>query len=80
MTAEEDDDAVAVEEPQPKSADPGALENFELSKGIVDALAARGIEKLFPIQVQTFNHVLSGKDVMARAKTGSGKTLVRLVV
>lgn len=29
---------------------------------------------LFDIQVKTFNHVYDGKDVIAQARTGTGKT------
>ena len=34
-----------------------------------------GVKALFPIQAQTFDHVLDGHDVIARARTGQGKTL-----
>lgn len=42
---------------------------------IVDALAKRGIEHPFPIQIQTLPDTLAGRDVLGRGKTGSGKTL-----
>ncbi|KAK2962354.1 putative Nucleolar RNA helicase 2 [Blattamonas nauphoetae] len=38
-------------------------------------LKARGITSLFPIQEQTFEHVMKGVDLVGRALTGSGKTL-----
>ncbi|KXS20208.1 DEAD-domain-containing protein [Gonapodya prolifera JEL478] len=34
-----------------------------------------GIKTLFPVQVESFEPVMEGKDIIARAKTGTGKTL-----
>ncbi|MCV7413391.1 DEAD/DEAH box helicase [Mycobacterium florentinum] len=42
---------------------------------IVSALAERGIEHPFPIQVAALPDTLAGRDVLGRGKTGSGKTL-----
>src|SRR5262249_24105047 len=42
---------------------------------IVSALAKRGIEHPFPIQIETLPDTLAGRDVLGRGKTGSGKTL-----
>jgi superfamily II DNA/RNA helicase len=42
---------------------------------LIDALAARGILKPFPIQTKTLPDTLVGRDVLGRGKTGSGKTL-----
>ncbi|XP_069719461.1 nucleolar RNA helicase 2-like isoform X1 [Phaenicophaeus curvirostris] len=52
----------------------GAFSNFPISKGTVQLLQARGVTYLFPVQVKTFNPVYSGKDVIAQARTGTGKT------
>uniref|UniRef100_A0A8C9EJ27 RNA helicase n=1 Tax=Pavo cristatus TaxID=9049 RepID=A0A8C9EJ27_PAVCR len=52
----------------------GALSNFPISKGTVQLLQARGVTYLFPVQVKTFHPVYSGKDVIAQARTGTGKT------
>jgi len=46
-----------------------------VSQSLVDALAARGVHRPFPIQVQTLPDTLAGRDVLGRGKTGSGKTL-----
>jgi superfamily II DNA/RNA helicase len=46
-----------------------------VSPPLVDALAARGVDRPFPIQVQTLPDTLAGRDVLGRGKTGSGKTL-----
>ncbi|KAL7108465.1 hypothetical protein ACP275_06G114200 [Erythranthe tilingii] len=55
--------------------DPNAVSNFRISKPLKDALKAKGIESLFPIQAMTFNLVLDGSDLVGRARTGQGKTL-----
>lgn len=55
--------------------DPLALTNFSISGLIKDALLRKGIKALFPIQAQTFNIVLANQDLVARARTGQGKTL-----
>ncbi|WP_421355076.1 DEAD/DEAH box helicase [Microbacterium phosphatis] len=42
---------------------------------IVRALAALGADKPFPIQASTAPAILDGRDVLARGRTGSGKTI-----
>ncbi|MCX5044165.1 DEAD/DEAH box helicase [Aldersonia sp. NBC_00410] len=46
-----------------------------VSRAIIAALAARGIEQPFPIQSATLPDTLAGRDVLGRGRTGSGKTL-----
>uniref|UniRef100_A0A8C0JE79 RNA helicase n=1 Tax=Chelonoidis abingdonii TaxID=106734 RepID=A0A8C0JE79_CHEAB len=41
---------------------------------LFDCLTARGVTYLFPVQVKTFKHIYDGKDVVAQARTGTGKT------
>ncbi|GAA2998217.1 DEAD/DEAH box helicase [Actinokineospora diospyrosa] len=41
---------------------------------LVDVLSARGISTPFPIQTATLPDSLSGRDVLGRGRTGSGKT------
>ncbi|KAL3876853.1 hypothetical protein ACJMK2_034638 [Sinanodonta woodiana] len=53
----------------------GAFSNFDLSGATIKKLQAQGINFLFPVQYLTFNHVMNGEDVMAQARTGTGKTL-----
>ncbi|GAA0162549.1 RNA helicase [Lithospermum erythrorhizon] len=55
-------------------------DGLEISKlgvadSIVKALAQRGITKLFPIQRAVLEPAMQGKDMIGRAKTGTGKTL-----
>ena len=45
-----------------------------LSKEILSALEEKGYTTPSPIQVQAIPAVLSGKDLMAAAQTGTGKT------
>ncbi|XP_062203900.1 DEAD-box ATP-dependent RNA helicase 9-like isoform X2 [Phragmites australis] len=46
-----------------------------ISSKIVQRLAAKGITKLFPIQRAVLEPVMQGRDMVGRAKTGTGKTL-----
>jgi ATP-dependent RNA helicase RhlE len=46
-----------------------------VSDEVVRALAARGIEVPFPIQTMVIEDATTGRDTLARSKTGSGKTL-----
>ena len=46
-----------------------------VQQAIADALAAKGIERPFPIQAMTLPVALSGHDIIGQAKTGTGKTL-----
>ncbi|XP_017274209.1 nucleolar RNA helicase 2 isoform X2 [Kryptolebias marmoratus] len=52
----------------------GAFSNFRISKVTIDKLKARGVSYLFDIQVKAFNDVYDGEDVIAQARTGTGKT------
>ncbi len=45
-----------------------------LKTEILKALTNMGYEELTPIQERTFSPILNGKDLLARAETGSGKT------
>ncbi|KAL3849062.1 hypothetical protein ACJIZ3_010944 [Penstemon smallii] len=46
-----------------------------ISQDIVSALAQKGITKLFPIQRAVLVPAMQGKDMIGRARTGTGKTL-----
>ncbi|PSS34350.1 DEAD-box ATP-dependent RNA helicase [Actinidia chinensis var. chinensis] len=67
---EDEDRSDGVEE-----EDPNAVLNFRISAPLREALKAKGIESLFPIQAMTFDSVLDGSDLVGRARTGQGKTL-----
>lgn len=54
----------------------GDYDNFpEISQRSRELLRARGINFLFPVQYESFNHVWKRKDLIVRDLTGSGKTL-----
>ncbi|XP_046359627.1 nucleolar RNA helicase 2-like [Haliotis rufescens] len=53
----------------------GAFTNFRISPGSIEKLNAKGISYLFPVQYETFDTVFDGGDVIAQARTGTGKTL-----
>ncbi|KAI8874924.1 DEAD-domain-containing protein [Backusella circina FSU 941] len=56
-------------------ADNLRLSNFRISQGTIDNLAKKGIKSLFDIQAATFDTIFDGHDILARARTGTGKTL-----
>jgi ATP-dependent RNA helicase DeaD len=47
---------------------------LKLKSQILSALTAMGYTELTPIQEMTFPHILGGRDLLATAETGSGKT------
>jgi ATP-dependent RNA helicase RhlE len=51
-----------------------SFEELGLSQAVLDAVADQGYKTPSPIQQQAIGAVLSGKDVMAAAQTGTGKT------
>jgi superfamily II DNA/RNA helicase len=54
---------------------PDSFEEFGLPPELLESLAASGIGRPFPIQSATLPDALAGRDILGRAKTGSGKTL-----
>ena len=52
-----------------------ALANFRLAPATLEALRAKGVSALFPIQAATFDLIYDGCDLIGRARTGMGKTL-----
>ncbi|KAH9288348.1 hypothetical protein KI387_032465, partial [Taxus chinensis] len=46
-----------------------------IDQDIVNALAGKGIAKLFPIQKAVLEPAMQGRDMIGRARTGTGKTL-----
>lgn len=55
------------------------FEELGLDPRLVRALLKKGIDKPTPIQQTAIHYILEGKDVVARAKTGSGKTFAYLL-
>ena len=56
-----------------------SFEQFNLKKSIKNALDDIGFTTPTPIQSQAFSVILSGKDIVGIAQTGTGKTLAYLV-
>ena len=52
-----------------------SFRHWKLSEEVFEALDEDNIVKPTPIQAISIGHVLAGKDVIARAQTGTGKTL-----
>ncbi|GGW51798.1 hypothetical protein GCM10010503_30840 [Streptomyces lucensis JCM 4490] len=69
VTTEVTEAPEAADTPQTTFADLG------LPEGIVRKLAQNGVTTPFPIQAATIPDALTGKDVLGRGRTGSGKTL-----
>lgn len=68
-----DSEPVKVE----KNGDPekSELTYFIKDEKVLEVLAEKGIKKFFPIQYETFEFVYQGLDLIARDRTGSGKTM-----
>ncbi|HKK76891.1 MAG TPA: DEAD/DEAH box helicase [Saprospiraceae bacterium] len=52
---------------------------FGFEPGLIDGLDAMGFEKATPIQEQAIPFIMEGKDVLACAQTGTGKTAAFLL-
>ena len=63
-----------LEQEIPMEQKEGAFANFPISEETIKLLKAHGVTFLFPTQAKTFHHVYSGKDLIAQARTGTGKT------
>ncbi|KAJ9560707.1 hypothetical protein OSB04_005867 [Centaurea solstitialis] len=57
------------------SSDGLEISKLGISQEIVAALAKKGITKLFPIQKAVLEPAMQGRDMIGRARTGTGKTL-----
>ena len=55
------------------------FENFNLSKPLRNAIVDLGFEKPTPLQEETFSVILSGRDVVGIAQTGTGKTFAYML-
>ena len=59
---------------QPDSATPGGFTSLILDARVLAALTALGYEEPTPIQLAAIPPLLAGRDVLAQAATGTGKT------
>lgn len=53
--------------------------DLNLDKNILSALTSAGYQSPTPVQAQSVPHALNGRDIMASAQTGSGKTAAFLL-
>ncbi|XP_064617477.1 nucleolar RNA helicase 2-like isoform X2 [Liolophura sinensis] len=60
---------------RPPAEAEGDFSNFNISDSTIQLLKEKGVTYLFPIQAKTFDSVYAGHDVIAQARTGTGKTL-----
>ncbi|XP_075656361.1 DEAD-box ATP-dependent RNA helicase 16 isoform X1 [Castanea sativa] len=67
------------EEEEEKEEEEKSFEELGLDPRLIRALTKKGIDKPTPIQQVAIPLILEGKDVVARAKTGSGKTFAYLL-
>ncbi|MBT5719191.1 MAG: DEAD/DEAH box helicase, partial [Gammaproteobacteria bacterium] len=51
-----------------------AFTALTLRPELLTSISALAYAEMTPVQAQTLPHLLQGKDLIARAKTGSGKT------
>ncbi|HHH51807.1 MAG TPA: ATP-dependent RNA helicase DbpA [Campylobacterales bacterium] len=51
------------------------FKELNLPKELLENLSKLGFEQMTPIQKESIPHIIKGKDIIARAKTGSGKTV-----
>lgn len=56
-----------------------SFDNFNLSKPLRNAIVDLGFERPTPIQEETYSVILSGKDVVGIAQTGTGKTFAYML-
>lgn len=62
----------SLEEPPPEYG--GDIDGLPVDEGIIGALKAKGIEKLYRFQEEAVKKILQGKDIVITAPTASGKT------
>ncbi|MDQ3190249.1 MAG: DEAD/DEAH box helicase, partial [Bacteroidota bacterium] len=55
------------------------IENLKLKKELYQAIEDLGFDKLTPIQEQAYPVILSGKDIVGIAQTGTGKTFAYML-
>nr|CAB3236960.1 nucleolar RNA helicase 2 [Phallusia mammillata] len=73
VSEEENNSVTVVDENSPEYI--GDFSHFRITENTKPLLLKQGVKYLFPIQVKTFDHVFDGEDLIAQARTGTGKTL-----
>ncbi|OSX73812.1 hypothetical protein BU14_0326s0006 [Porphyra umbilicalis] len=70
-----DADVEAATPDQSADEKPNALSSYRITPAVVDNLANRGITHMTDVQAGTFDLLYEGRDMIARSRTGTGKTL-----
>jgi ATP-dependent RNA helicase RhlE len=70
---------VRAPEPRPQAADPTAFAELGLTEALLRAIGEQGYSEPTPVQRAVVAHVLAGRDVLACAQTGTGKTAAFLL-
>lgn len=68
-----------IKEEEKKDMEEKGFQELGVDPRLIHALMKKSIEKPTPIQIVSIPLILEGKDVVARAKTGSGKTFAYLL-
>ena len=55
------------------------FEDFYLKRELLMGIFEKGFEKPSPIQEQAIPMILTGRDILARAKNGTGKTAAFII-
>jgi ATP-dependent RNA helicase DeaD len=74
MGTDTDADADADRHAENDTADPGGFDSLGLRAELVAALSQLGYEEPTPIQQAAIPQMISGKDLLGKAATGTGKT------
>jgi len=67
-------DAPTVEVSAPKVTSAHSFQSFNLDARLLQAVAKAGYTEPMPVQAKAIPLALEGKDILAKSKTGSGKT------
>ncbi|KAE8734120.1 DEAD-box ATP-dependent RNA helicase 16 [Hibiscus syriacus] len=78
-TSEEENKQVERNEEEDEEEGEKSFEELGLDHRLIRALLKKGVDKPFPIQRVAIPLILQGKDVVAQARTGTGKTLAYLL-
>ncbi|KAK8623701.1 hypothetical protein V6N13_065064 [Hibiscus sabdariffa] len=78
-TPEEENKLVERDEEEEKEEEEKSFEELGLDHRLIRALLKKGVGKPFPIQRVAIPLILQGKDVVAQARTGTGKTFAYLL-
>lgn len=74
VSGTDDEDDEDLEDEEESAEDLFAFDSLDLSEDVLKAIYKEGFTKPTPIQAQAIPTMLSGKDMIGQAQTGTGKT------